>query len=574
MDNFENELFWSFISSCEGQPINLLTLASKLGDVVLLSKVYDFVHSSHFKVEKFPGMTNDFWLGDNGMSPMMGAVTSDNYKVVEFLCLMGRSKDIFTFDSDGVTPFLVCCMRCNRNIFCYILYQDVFPVDVEDLRVRFPSNNYWIDCIHRRPLAGFTPLHIFVKFGELSLLKSLFDFGAGSDIIVCNDGLSTPLMTACKFGHLEIVELLLLKNRELQLMDESSFVNMVDRYGRSAAFEACDFGSFDIFRLLFQYSCNLRIKDENRHFLIEFVIGMCHGLDESKMNNRLAIVKFMVTHGALDDFPDALLYSESPLNRHPMSIAVELDLIDVVDVLSSHLKEVDIRNMFPLYLERFPDSFKVIKLLSLRFFRIIDARNWLFSILSAFLQEMVNEANYVVLDFFCFNVFDIPPQLLFQNFFLKINFGESNFYVSYANEAAVSIRLIEMGCMHDEIGDIRTDQAMSLFECFGLEIALLILKRTSFLSIVRKTCEERLPHLSDDLSSLILNFAGIVDYVSVGYLNDFVSFYNDHFFLPARRRRKRARLIKTIHERIDSCFDILRQLSAVERSYSRKNSLR
>jgi len=569
MENFEDELFWSFISSCEGKPINLLTLASKLGDVDSLSKVYDFVHSSHFKVEKFPGMTNDFWLFDHGMSPMMGAVTSDNHKVVEFLCLMGRSKDIFTFESDGVTPFLVCCMRCNRYIFSYILYQDLFPIHVNDLRVRFPSINFWTDG-----LAGFTPLHIFVKFGELSLIKSLVDFGAGDDIIVCNDGSSYPLMTACKFGHLEIVEFLIELNRELHLMDRSTFVNMVDKYGRNAAFEACDFGSFDIFRLLFQSSCNLRIQDVNRQFLLEFAIGKCHGSDKSKMNNHLEIVKFMVENGALDDFPAELLYSESPLYRHPLSIAVELDLNDVVDVLSSHLKEVDIRKIFPSYLNRFPDSLKVIKLYSLRFFQEIDKQNWLFSILSAFLQEMVYEANYVVLDFFCFNVFDIYPRLLFRNFFLKINFGDSHFSIYFQNEAAVCIRLIEIGCMHDKDGDIRSDQAMSLFECFGLDIALLIQKRIFFLMIVSKMFENIFPDLSDDLSRHILNFAGIVDFVSVDHLKDFVSFYHNIFFVPAKMKRKRSRLIETIHERIDSCFDILQQFVDLERSYSRKISLR
>ena len=230
MNNIDDEDFLSLISSYSGYYLNLLTLASEQGDVVFLSKVYDFVHSSKFEVGKFPAMTHGYWSScDALMSPMMAAVRSDNYEVVEFLCLMGRSKDLFTFDPHGVTPFLVCCMRCNMEILCYILYQNLFEINVDDLRVRFPEDflssifsrfrsQFMFSNLQMTQFSGFTPLHMFVKHGELSLLESLCDFGAGNDIIVPATDLSTPLMTACKFGHFDIVRFLFLKNQELQLI--------------------------------------------------------------------------------------------------------------------------------------------------------------------------------------------------------------------------------------------------------------------------------------------------------------------------------------------------------------------
>jgi len=547
MDNFDDEKLLSFISSYKMLDINLLTFASLRGDVVLLSQVYDFVHSSNFELEKFPGMTDDFWSykRNNSMSPMMGAVKSDNYKVVEFLCLMGRSKDIFTFDSHGVTPFLVCCMRCNRNIFCYILYQDVFTINVNDLRVQFPTDltrtvwkaQYFLD--NTQNCSGYTPLHIIVQLGELSLLESLCDFGAGADIYVLAHDLFSPLMTACLFGHFEIVKYLLLQNRELQLMDVSTFVNMIDKYGRNAAFEACCYGSFEIFEFLYQSSCNLKIIDIFNQSLFECAIRKCHNSEESKLNDHFAIFKFMLEHGALDDVPVALLHSASPHHQHPLSVAVALDLSSVVDVLLSHLSESLIREMFPLYLERFPGSFKVIKLLSFHFFQLTDDKSWLFTILSAHLQVMVYEKQPRFLDLLCFDMFGIHPRLLFQNYFLEINFGDSISHSSFKIEAALGIRLIELGCLHDTDNIIRTEQAMFLFKRLRPDsAAFLIYDRVFFLLIVKKMFKIRLSRLSDDFSCLILHFAGIVDFISVNHLKDFISFYHVYFFRSRKDSKK------------------------------------
>jgi len=587
MNHLDNENFLAFISNCEGLPINLFIYASERGDVVLLSKVYDFVHSSKFEVGKFPAMTHGYWSScDASMSPMMAAVRSDNYEVVEFLCLMGRSKDLFTFDPHGVTPFLVCCMRCNMEILCYILYQNLFEINVDDLRVRFPedylssiffrfNSKVMFSNLQMTQFSGFTPLHMFVKHGELSLLESLCDFGAGNDIIVPASDSSTPVMTACKFGHFDIVKFLFLKNKELQLMDEYTLVNMVNDYGRNAAYEACEYGSFDIFQILCRSSCDIKIKDNTDETLLEFAIRRCSDSEESKKKNRLAILKFMVHLGALAEFPVDLLRSALSLHKHPLSIAFELDLVSVVEVISSYVSESLIREIFPFYLERYPGSLKVIKSISLRLFISTDDNIWLFSILTAYLQEMIYQKSIVSLDFLCFNVFDIHPRLLFRNHFPKINYGDLSLISTFDVEAAVGIRLIELGCLHDEVGYIRTVQAMLIFEGLGPErIASLLQDRIFYLLTVEKTLELKLSFFSDDLLSLILHFAGIVDFISVNHLKDFVSLYYNTFFVPARNKRKRSRLIEKINDGLDSCFEILHSLIDFERSYRRKSSLR
>jgi len=115
--------------------------------------------------------------------------------------------------------------------------------------------------------------------------------------------------------------------------------------------------------------------------LFEFAIKQCHD-SENSMNDRFSIFKFMVLHGALHDIPVELLHSVSPLHKHPLTLAVELDLSSVVCVLSSHLSESLIRQMFQIYLKRFPGSLKVIKKFCLRFFNSFDDNFWLFSILT------------------------------------------------------------------------------------------------------------------------------------------------------------------------------------------------
>jgi hypothetical protein len=247
----------------------------------------------------------------------------------------------------------------------------------------------------------------------------------------------------------------------------------------------------------------------------------------------------MVEHGALDDVSVALPHSALQIHKHPMSLAVGLDLSSVVDVLLSHLSESLIREMFPLYLKRFPGSLKVIKLFSLHLFQLTDDKIWLFKILSAHLQEMVNQKRPHSLDFFCFDVFDIHPRLLFRNCFLEINFGISNSHSVFETEDALGIRLIELGCLHDTDNIIRTEQAMFLFKRLRPDsTAFLIYDRVFFLLIVKKMFKIRLSRLSDDFSCLILNFAGIVDFISVNHLKDFISFYHFYFFRSRKDSKK------------------------------------
>ena len=127
----------------------------------MLSKVYDFVHGPDFEVEKFPGMKHDIWSDCDGFSVMMSAVRSNNYEVVEFLCSKGQSKDLFCFHEILLSPFLTCCKRCNIEIISYILYQNLFEINVEDLRVKFPTPLFESCSNHNmkaRAIAGFTPL--------------------------------------------------------------------------------------------------------------------------------------------------------------------------------------------------------------------------------------------------------------------------------------------------------------------------------------------------------------------------------------------------------------------------------
>ena len=548
MNVFDDEKFLSLISSCRFDE-NLLSMASARGDVEFLSKVYDFVHGPHFEVEKFPGMKHHIWSPSDDFSAMMCAVRSNNYEVVEFLCLMGRSKDLFLFDENGLTPFLICCKRCNIEIISYILYQNLFEIKVEDLRVKCPTPSFesysYQNMIEQydRAIAGYTPLHLFVQFGKLSIVESLCDFGADADIIVPANDLSTPLMSACRLGFFEIVKFLLRQNHELELMDEYLFVNMVDTNGQNAAFKACQNGSFKIFQLLFESSCSLKIKDKSGQSLFEYAIKQCHD-SKNSMYDRFSIFKFMVRHGALVDIPVELLHSLSPVHKHPLTLAVEFDLSSVVCVLSSHLSESLIRQMFQIYLKRFPGSLKVIKFFTLRFFNSIDDNSWLFSILSTYLQAMVYQKCSVPFDFLCYDVFDIHPRLLFQNYFSEINFGESPIRSSFEIEAAVGIRLIELGCLHDKAGFIRTEQAMFIFKRLGLKIESfrsLIQDRISLMLIVEETFEKRLSDLSDDLSCSILHFAGIVDFIAIKYLKDFLFFYSDSYFIFGNKRRKRSR---------------------------------
>lgn len=94
-----------------------------------------------------------------------------------------------------------------------------------------------------------TPLHIACKYGHIEIVKLLLE----KEIIDVNK--NAPLCIACKNGHIQIVELLLL--------DDRVDINQNEVNGNSPLYIACENGNFEIVIKLLEFN-NIDINKINK----------------------------------------------------------------------------------------------------------------------------------------------------------------------------------------------------------------------------------------------------------------------------------------------------------------------
>lgn len=87
-------------------------------------------------------------------------------------------------------------------------------------------------------------------FGDIEKCRDALNSGTNVDYFVCGDG-ATMLHGASSYGHLDIIELLLLNNAN---------INMQDSTGWTALHCACYKGQLTVVKLLLEHGANFELQ--------------------------------------------------------------------------------------------------------------------------------------------------------------------------------------------------------------------------------------------------------------------------------------------------------------------------
>lgn len=136
--------------------------------------------------------------------------------------------------------------------------------------------------INAQDINGATPLHWAATVGNKTILKLLIRHNANVNALDSSN--RTPLFEAARLHQLETVNLLLSCNAE---------VNLTDKEGRTPLL--CGFqksGGDEIVKALILHGADVNVQDSRRN----------NPLDLAVAQNNLEIVKFLLEHGAAEDF--------------------------------------------------------------------------------------------------------------------------------------------------------------------------------------------------------------------------------------------------------------------------------
>lgn len=136
------------------------------------------------------------------------------------------------------------------------------------------------------------PLTIACRYGHVEMVKLLLDNGA--DVKLKNN---EALIAACRYGHIEIVKLLIDKK--------------ADPKTENAFFSACRNGHFDIVKLLLKHGAPLNARNG-------------YALTTASWNGHLEIVKFLLDQGVY-------------INEELISAVKDYGHTDIVNLLREYI---------------------------------------------------------------------------------------------------------------------------------------------------------------------------------------------------------------------------------------------
>ncbi|GAQ42408.1 hypothetical protein TRIVIDRAFT_229138 [Aspergillus niger] len=167
-----------------------------------------------------------------------------------------------------------------------------------------PQFANWLDFIPRR----LTKIHL-VAYGGLAPMIAKY-ISSGNDMNARDSDGMTPLAYAAKYGHLEVVKLL--------LDSRSSFPDPADQYGKTPLLIAAFRGHGEIARLLIQHGANPHAKDDSGCSalcgaaetgdieLMQFFIDLGTSLAHAFRSGKIEAVQFLLSQGADPDVQDEL----------------------------------------------------------------------------------------------------------------------------------------------------------------------------------------------------------------------------------------------------------------------------
>ena len=165
---------------------------------------------------------------------------------------------------------------------------------------------------------NITPLLCALENNQEELAQYLIYMGAQTNVIETLHGYSTLHYTAIS-GYIDIYNLIMEIN--------STCINVKDFYGNTPLITACIYGHYDIVIKLIEHGANI---NEYNYFQQTALYYACE-------NNNSLIVSLLLNNNAIID-------CQNNLGLTPLMVACKNELIDIVNILLENGSNVNITN--------------------------------------------------------------------------------------------------------------------------------------------------------------------------------------------------------------------------------------
>ena len=182
-----------------------------------------------------------------------------------------------------------------------------------DVKIVHFIKKYYLDI--EASNMGWTPLHYACKYGQVELVNLL---NSKIDFHKSDNSKRTSLHHACHSGNAEIVKVLIQKNLNVNAQDED---------GKTPLHFACEIGSTEVVKMLFSKS-NVQSNVNDKDLMTPLLLA-------SKCGN-FEVIKLFITSKSID-------FNETDSNGlTPLHHACQNGYTEIVQLLLKHSKELKI----------------------------------------------------------------------------------------------------------------------------------------------------------------------------------------------------------------------------------------
>ena len=256
---------------------------------------------------------------NNNSTSLHLAIENNRLDVIKYL--ISLNVDLSVRNKSDETPLTLASRSNNQLVFDYFrekyrLPKDLKPNLIEACKTgQYESVVYQVEALNanlNETELDDKPIHIAAKNGHTKIVQYLIEC-AHENIESKGNGNSTPLISACDSGSLNVVKYLISKGANINatditgttpliratkshhpdvvkyLIDNGAYLNTIDNLGQAAIHYAVNDKSFEIVKYLVDAKANLEIATEGNYYT---------PLHYAAMSDCTEIARYLIDNGA------------------------------------------------------------------------------------------------------------------------------------------------------------------------------------------------------------------------------------------------------------------------------------